>query len=281
MLSDDVSVWKCMRQPFVLPILKERNHVCRWEVFGSGLAGCVICGDIHRCCESGSACILMETEDSQVCTVTGVCVRPVVCEVAEYMDSVMPCQESKHMKTNDNSDHSAVLAASCKNVTNFLLTSKMAFFCFVHEQFSENHFFNDDMKFDSAVDTAAEIQKIVVSIKTKFHLPVRQKAVDDIVETVVYVLKSLFKHLGLTCKQNEISNNVMALLFLMRDGIYVGGICVLPQRPCLQYLLPRESNLFKFFGFKAKIITEIENKIKYSLRQLKKGDLSKINLNRL
>ena len=74
------------------------------------------------------------------------------------------------------------------------------------------------------------------------------------------------KHLSMNIKRTEMRTAVFDLLFLMRSGICIHDICVLPGITALCKMLPNESNLMKHFDFKSKNITEIENKFKFHLR---------------
>lgn len=61
---------------------------------------------------------------------------------------------------------------------------------------------------------------------------------------------------------------VTGLLYLMRSGLNMQGVVLLPSVPVLHVLLPHESSLQPFFGMKSKCITEVENVVKVHLRGL-------------
>lgn len=51
---------------------------------------------------------------------------------------------------------------------------------------------------------------------------------------------------------------VFGLLYLMRSGITIHEICVLPAISALHHMLPNESNLLKHHRFRSKFITDTE-----------------------
>jgi hypothetical protein len=60
---------------------------------------------------------------------------------------------------------------------------------------------------------------------------------------------------------------------MIRQGIIVHELVVLPRLPNLDAVLPLESHLDVFFGVKAKCITETENVVKIILRNVTKQQL--------
>ena len=60
---------------------------------------------------------------------------------------------------------------------------------------------------------------------------------------------------------------------MLRHGIIVHELVVLPRLPVLERILPLESHLDLFFGVKAKCITETENVVKIIFRSVTKQQL--------
>jgi len=69
---------------------------------------------------------------------------------------------------------------------------------------------------------------------------------------------------------------VFGLLYLMRTGISAHSMCLMPALTCLVHLLPNESYLPKLFDFKAKHITEVENRFKFMLRLCSADDIQRM-----
>ena len=59
-------------------------------------------------------------------------------------------------------------------------------------------------------------------------------------------------------RRNDMRVVVFGLLYLMRSGITIHEICVLPAISALHDMLPNESNLLKHHRFRSKFITDTE-----------------------
>jgi hypothetical protein len=96
--------------------------------------------------------------------------------------------------------------------------------------------------------------------------------------------QELSKHVGTNCvkifrllTQNcmsiesyEVQRLTVGVLYLMRHGVYNENIVVLERTPELKMLLPPESALFDQYGIHPKYITEMENRLKFCLRNSSK-----------
>jgi hypothetical protein len=71
---------------------------------------------------------------------------------------------------------------------------------------------------------------------------------------------------GMSIKPTEVQRITVGLLYLMRCGVAVNGVVVLPQYPEMRKLLPPENTLLKSYGIHPKFITETENRLKFSIR---------------
>jgi len=74
-------------------------------------------------------------------------------------------------------------------------------------------------------------------------------------------------------QQSRLRGTVIGLMYLMRHGIIVKGVVVLPRLHMLHNTLPLETHLH-FFGMKAKVITETENTVKQVLKHLSIQELA-------
>lgn len=61
---------------------------------------------------------------------------------------------------------------------------------------------------------------------------------------------------------------VAGMLYMMRTGVTIDDITVLPRITELKRLLPMEQHLMAFFNIRPKIVTEAENVIKYNMRNI-------------
>jgi hypothetical protein len=72
---------------------------------------------------------------------------------------------------------------------------------------------------------------------------------------------------------SRLRGTVIGLMYLMRYGIIVKDVVVLPKLPILHNTLPLETHLPHLFGMKGKVITETENTVKQVLKNLSINDL--------
>ena len=79
-------------------------------------------------------------------------------------------------------------------------------------------------------------------------------------------------------KPMELRMYVVGLIYLMRSGVCICRIQVIPCIPLLVYLLPTENLLETIFAFKSKHVTDIENKFKFYFRQMSHETLLKLGL---
>ena len=77
-------------------------------------------------------------------------------------------------------------------------------------------------------------------------------------------------------KSLDYRNLAIGMLYLMKHGISMHGVNILPKVPILMEILPAESQLHRRFNFKCKNITDVENKIKLFLRDISIVQLEKI-----
>jgi len=78
----------------------------------------------------------------------------------------------------------------------------------------------------------------------------------------------LSTEMGMKLKMMDYKNFTFGMLYLMKSGIQLHGVHILPTVMELQHLLPPESQLQRRFNFKCKNITDVENKIKLLLRDI-------------
>jgi hypothetical protein len=83
------------------------------------------------------------------------------------------------------------------------------------------------------------------------------------VSRILHILLNVAKDVVVSVKEEIL---IVGLLYLMRSGLVIGNMSILPKVQLLETLLPTENNLFAFFGIKCKTITETENLVKLQLR---------------
>jgi hypothetical protein len=95
----------------------------------------------------------------------------------------------------------------------------------------------------------------------------RQELANIASSNCVRVMCTLVQHFGMYMKSTENMEIAVGLLYLMRNGIKVGNILILPKIEQLHLFLPPENTLKTHFGIRSKYITDSENRAKHCLRQ--------------
>jgi len=85
-------------------------------------------------------------------------------------------------------------------------------------------------------------------------------------------------HHALVVKDAELRNFVFGLLYLMRCGVKVKNVLLLPCVPQLSAVLPPETNVNCFLNFRSKHITETENKFKFLFRHVGPQQLAAVRI---
>jgi hypothetical protein len=93
----------------------------------------------------------------------------------------------------------------------------------------------------------------------------RRKYAHEATEQCCKVLQILIQN-GMPVRGFEIQRLAVGVLYLMRSGVVFQGVHVLQRRTDICTLLPPEANLNDFFGVHPKCITDIENRLKFCLR---------------
>jgi len=277
---DSVEAWKALRSPFPLTELTLCAHACVWESFDADKAGCLLCSHVHVCC-FGHCARVVQTTDSLVCEITGLCIRKDNIINEGFSDQVISygfaeayTGDNKRVEMWDGIDIF---------VAEMLLsdTAKQ-----VHEVERLHHIHKLTNSIQRGINKQSSsclnlLSIVEVSLNTnketkrygEFDSEYRSKIAEECVLQLRSTLPICNKHLGMNIKRSDMRTAVFGLLFLMRSGINIHDICVLPCIATLSDMLPNESNLMKYFAFKSKNITEIENKFKFHLRHATKRQM--------
>ena len=91
-----------------------------------------------------------------------------------------------------------------------------------------------------------------------------QQAAIPITRLMIF-MRTFCSNIPICIRQNTI---VVGLLYMLRRGVVVHNVTVLPKISTLRDVLPLEQHLVTVFNIRAKIITEAENVIKFILRNI-------------
>jgi hypothetical protein len=109
-----------------------------------------------------------------------------------------------------------------------------------------------------------------------YHAEKREDMVLAACQHIAFLLVSTKNRMPHMLRGMDTRTLVFGLLFLMRTGISAHSMCLMPALPGLVLLLPNESFLPKLWNFKAKHITEVENRFKFMLRLCSADDIQRM-----
>ena len=281
MAEDPVyAVWRRVRGPFRMP---KSCHDCTqydWEVFDIDKAGCLQCGRLHQC-RDGGGCVGAMEQDHQACEITGCWIRNRNFQQG-YTDTAVPMSYPAG-SCNHQSPKQWVEGAHVIRWLHTLTYSDTARRCISREiQRVE----------DKAVVAFARIAKgfklegkspcmIEMFSHTRFvlgslRIPCKitsQRMFDDLAHecvTAILTFTSCFRKVLIPhVPPAKLDHFVIGLIYLLRSGIVMfDTLQVVPRVPALRRLLPMETSLKMHFKIPCKIITEVENITKITLKAL-------------
>lgn len=244
-------------------------HKCEWELFDINKAGCKLCGKLHIC-EDGKCTEIEKTHDGVVCCVTGMYLRTVNFQENDYEDRVISCVPKKYLMSGDRENdwtcevenHVMDLLHSPRSMAAFKL-SKQRIVMKIMNHIHKNSHSNVVAAIENAINLHAR-DSFDMNYNKEERVDLAQRAM----KYVLHLIHSCKTKLKIKLKNSEIKVFCFGLLYMMRHGIHTHGIVVLPRLQQLSKILPCESVLQKIFKFKAKHITDVENKFKLILRQM-------------
>ena len=101
----------------------------------------------------------------------------------------------------------------------------------------------------------------------KFNVKYRVKTYNLCRNIVKNIVTVLIREFPKVFRVYDLRNTVFGVMYMMRAGISMCNKTYIPKIECLRTLLPCESSL-NLLNFKCTYITDLENKIKFSLRNL-------------
>jgi hypothetical protein len=327
------STWRRIRQPFLFP-LDKTTHTCdnSWEKFDIDKAGCTECGKYHLC-EHGE-CEYTMTEDSLVCRITGLCVKPKILAADEHVcvsvhkshnflqftsesgnsfsgKSYLDESNDRKLKVAKGSDapstgqfrilpkrpmhahrlHNA-FGSNCYEEQMQIVTSTLKHIMCSEKTKLSLHKENAKLKHQlravipQTLRAYKKMEKIptICDLETQLHrsnniarIPLSEAQWDlkDMCQLVkqaaipitrlIIFMRTFCSNVPICVRQNTI---VVGLLYMLRRGVVVHNVTVLPKISALRMVLPLEQHLVTVFNIRAKIITEAENVIKFNLRNI-------------
>jgi len=278
-MQHTIALWRSIADPFVVPACIHRCRLPDWELLDCDVAGCTLCGKIHACKDGG--CPLIVYEGRQVCEITGFCVRNQQFADNEYMDTVaniptpqIPVHRTIHSEQIENWVASvlcsektrASLQAEChkRNARVKAVFIRLAKHC------------KTKCQPVNVVDLCTLTAHAVVNIR-KPRLMDQQwlgALAAQCVEACVFFCRTFLDVLRCTPPAVKMHGFVVGLLYLMRTGMCIcENVEIVPRIPELANVLPSENQVKTLFKLSTKIMTEVENIIKMTLRRFTREQL--------
>jgi hypothetical protein len=301
MAADPIyTIWHRVRAPFRIP---RGCHACRmedWEVFDVDKAGCIHCGRLHQC-RDGGECVGAMDQDHQACEITGCWVRNRNFQQG-YTDSAIPNSGRgdhglycpiPHLRSAPahHTPRQWVESAHVMRWMHTLVFSETARQCIDREiqrveDKASNAFarvakaFKLEGKQPCILSMLSHTRYVLGSLRIPCKITAQQRFDDLVRECTAAILcftgcfrKVLMPHVPIA----KLDHFVIGLIYLLRSGIVMfDTIQVVPRVPVLRRLLPMETSLKMHFRIPCKIITEVENITKITLKALDRRGLRQL-----
>jgi len=260
--------WVALRSPFALSRTCVGFHACEWETFDTGRAGCVLCSTIHNC----GVCVctdVVQTEDAQVCGITGFCIT-----TQNLVHGISDSGMCRPLRASSIANRKTYTYVEIETHVKHLLVSQKCVQAHQSEVEKLSSKLNSHINSQYALRTdifaaiASSVRGVRCSrwVSSTFDMDTRLRLVSEVSAQLTLTIGSCCAFMPLLVRGCELRTLVYGLVYLMRTGITVHHVCCLPVNPQLEQYLPSEGNLGRFFDFKAKNITDIENRFKYMFR---------------
>lgn len=266
--------WRRLRMPFVLPDAARDLHVCRWELIDIDCAGCTVCGHVHRC-SAGTYSDVETTDDAVVCRVTGVCVNSQRFAEHEFSDNVIvftsavnasDCLE-RRMQLVQAYVHECLVSSHARSIA-----------AYEHGKRVQRHNAHVSKCVRSGCVNLLHLIQIGMPLFLREHFDVarRTQVARECTAHMQCVMCTTQRAFNLVVKDSELRQFVFGMLYLMCRGVHMFGVQILPRVPELAELIPCENNVARFTNFRAKHITETENKFKFVFRHATREHLRRL-----
>jgi hypothetical protein len=284
-LPADALLWRALRRPFALTPEMRHVHKCQWEKIDMGILGCKLCSAIHIC--SIDSCPSTQSNDATVCTLSGLCLTNKNFVQDDYSDRVAPYIFCASNRTAQR----AVTPEQIREMAVYLLLSKQAETAFNIEVRRRAQRMTNSLALtleDRSACAGANVIRLLEQTQRNFtqqnkllcdfHPDIRKNVIERVVTSVSHIINTCQWQWLRNIKPMELRMYVVGLIYLMRSGVCICRIQVIPCIPLLVYLLPTENLLETTFAFKSKHVTDIENKFKFFFRQMSHETLLKLGL---
>lgn len=279
-MDPNILMWRHISEPFTVPTCIHRCTLRDWESIDWNVAGCKVCGKIHEC-KDVSKCPIVTYEGRHVCQITGFFTRRNVFLDDEYVDTVANVS-TPYVTVQRN-----IEVAQIEAWVEVILCSSKARMALQQEITKRSHRCKA-VFLRIAKSTKAKKQPLnIVNICTlTVHAMSNTRnlsimSANDLkslaahcTEKIDRFCRTFLDSLHCTPATVKMQGFVVGLLYLMRVGMLIcGNIEIVPRVPELALVLPSENQVRVIFKLSTKIMTEVENIIKLTLRNCSREQL--------
>lgn len=291
-MEQAIALWRALRRPFARA--KQTCDLfdgCAWETIDFGLLGCRRCGAIHNCYD-GKCSQTEVTEDGVVCCLTGIVTTATLYASHEHSDNICVYTHDAESVTSVFEAHLSRIPAIIQNILSpehapnlhYLHTMRTVHRLCVNIMSDTNPWIRPVNK----KPNSAPLDIIAILDKNIRAIPLPQNVFHEFnakqVSTVIQVCSDIIHAFLVKCRHDsllstrpsELQSTVTGLLYVLRSGIKFEDIEIVPQVSTLQTLLPPANILERSSGVRAKVITEVENRIKFRLREMSRDSIRSI-----
>jgi hypothetical protein len=275
--------WVCMRRPFLLPP-GLAGHVCdnHWEKFDVDKAACKVCSCIHVC----SVCTCPSTHelDGVICNITGLFLSQRLVDQYDFPanpETKFASKQISNLFVQESPVDMTDVDSITRLVANILTSKKTQLSISMETDKLMNKMRSICLRkmrvyrLSKRTPNLCELDAYLHTVLQGHRVP-PQSVVSSMEERVgcikfaamaicrlITFMRTYCKNVPSCVKQGGI---VVGMLYMMRSGVTIDNITVLPRIPRLKHILPLEQHLPTFFNIRAKVVTEAENVIKYNMR---------------
>jgi len=253
-----VQAWRLLRTPFSMPERCLGAHECEWERIDVDKSGCRLCSHVHVC-GYGRCTRVTETCDALVCEISGLCVRTSNISDTGFSDEVI----SYGSKTAYSGDARDIYDDIEVHVHELLLSDTAREVVALERGHHATKIGHAVQRACSRADVLSVVDAVEHALRTvnerkrydPFDAAARSRVAALCCQQLRCAIPICSKHLNLGVRRSDMRVVVFGLLYLMRSGVTIHDICVLPCIDELCQMLPNESNLLKYYAFRSKHIT--------------------------
>jgi len=280
MVEQQIQLWKLIRQPFRVPAKIHHCALCDWELIDCDVAGCLLCGKVHEC-KDAMQCPLVVYEGRHVCEITGFYTRRKVFVDDEFVDtvaSVSMCPGRILQKISPALIETWVNRLLCSDVARQSIQQEMSKrknrLRQIFVKFAKSKKLNHDPL--NIVDLCTDVAHVTSQIRQPRVLSPEQLHIlsAECAAHIIFFCSRFFEHFNVVLPNSKVSGFVVGFLYMMRHGLNMyNNIVIVPQMTILSSVLPSESQIKSLFHLSTKIMTEIENCVKITLRSVSREKL--------